>query len=162
MEQLPESVKMTPCKAEKWGRGEVYGRNLVTPPSPPSESDGRSISRVSDVLPAGNVSARSWREKVTTENTERAEKREEDLFSESSWPKETIIARQDAPAQSVKMTSPQRRERGAERPFCRNGALKTTNGDWRLVGKWDFPNGWASHFIEFQPQPGTGNPANYA
>jgi hypothetical protein len=45
--------------------------------SPLSESDGRSINRVSDVLRAGSNSARSWGERVTTEHTGHTEKRVE-------------------------------------------------------------------------------------
>jgi hypothetical protein len=60
-----------------WVRDGVCGRKLVTSPFLPSESDGRSINKVSDVLRAGSVSARSWGERITTEHTGHTEKRVE-------------------------------------------------------------------------------------
>jgi hypothetical protein len=74
-------------------RDGVYGRKLVTSLFSPSERDGRSISRVSDVLRAGSVSARSWEERVTTEHTGHTEKREEsrELISFSFFIRESLL-----------------------------------------------------------------------
>jgi hypothetical protein len=55
-------------------RDGVCGRKLVMSPFLPNESDGRSINRVPDVYRSGSVSARSWGERVTTENTGHTEK----------------------------------------------------------------------------------------
>jgi hypothetical protein len=71
------SVRPEPLPGVRDG---VCGRKLVTSPFPPSESDGSSINRVSDVYRAGNVSARSWLWRRTTERTENTEKKKTDKW----------------------------------------------------------------------------------